>query len=459
MRTIDVVFGVWALAGGCVAPEVGVDGGGPPTYHRDVAPILAARCSACHAAGGFGPFSVLDYADAKAWAEPMALAVEEDRMPPYFAEQDADCAMRSPLADDPRLTDDEKATLRDWVDAGAPEGDPTTGVPAIPAAIAHLEAPDAVLALSEPYVVEGTDDIYQCFRIPMPTTEDVWVTAIEVLPDNPLVVHHVIVWNDPEDQSAALAGPDGSYRCSGEPEVWPTEIVGTWTPGSGPRRSPEGIGTLVHPGASLVLNVHYHPTGTTDEVDQTQIALNWTTTPPAHHATWFLVDLPFGAQVQAGGHDGGGAPQFRIPAGAAHHEETLTLEIPPYLGVDLPVFAINPHMHYLGRDMLVNVRRESGDDECLIHTPNYRFDFQTEYAYDASEVPLPTVHIGDTIEVRCTYDNSESNPFLPAHLAAAGIDAPHDVYWGEETSDEMCMAIVGLVLPPNDWLALLGSLF
>ena len=44
-------------------------------------------------------------------------------------------------------------------------------------------------------------------------------------------------------------------------------------------------------------------------------------------------------------------------------------------------------------------------------------------------------------------------------LDAAGIDAPQDVYWGEETADEMCMAMVGLVLPPADWLSLLSDLF
>jgi hypothetical protein len=48
---------------------------------------------------------------------------------------------------------------------------------------------------------------------------------------------------------------------------------------------------------------------------------------------------------------------------------------------------------------------------------------------------------------------------MPDHLAASAQDAPHDVYWGEETGDEMCMAVIGLVLPPLDWLDVIGGLF
>jgi hypothetical protein len=54
---------------------------------------------------------------------------------------------------------------------------------------------------------------------------------------------------------------------------------------------------------------------------------------------------------------------------------------------------------------------------------------------------------GDKVRVQCLYDNSESNPFLPLHLEARGATSPEDVGWGEETGDEMCMAMVGLIEP------------
>lgn len=458
----DVRLALFGLFGLLAAAPIGcrtdADEAGPPTYNADIAPLLVERCGACHQGDGVGPFSVTDYETAKSWAEPMADAVEQRRMPPFFAEETDECHQRVPFADDPRLSDAETALLRAWVDAGAPEGDPADKAPTAVPEIDHIAEPDAIVEMPSPYTVDGAaaDDTYRCFRIPAPNTTDVWLTEVEVLPGNNRVVHHAIVWNDPQDLSAGKAEADGGYPCGGDPGLFPTEILGVWTPGGAPTRTPEATGSLVHPGASLVLNLHYHPTGTTSEVDQTRIALKWRTDPPEHHSTWFLVDLPFGAQVQAGPNDRNG-PEFRIPAGIADHQETVSLTIPPYLGVDLPVFAITPHMHYLGTEMLVNIRRPSADDECMVHVPKFRFDFQAMYTYDAPVSSLPTVNIGDSVDVRCTYDNSASNPFMPQHLEAAGDTEPQDVYWGQETGDEMCMAIVGLVLPPLDWLDLIGG--
>lgn len=450
MRWMVLAAGLVGCGGGDGAgtPE------GAPTWHQDVAPLVADRCGGCHQEGGIAPFSVQDYETAAAWAPAMADSVRAGRMPPFFAVESDDCEMGIGFRDDLRLSDAEKDLLDAWVDAGAPEGDPDAAAPAPLRAVDHLEDPDAIVSLPSPFAVSGDRDLYQCFRIPLENTSDLWLDGLEVLPDNELVVHHVLVWNDPGDGSAAKVGPDGSYPCSGEPDVWPTELIAAWTPGGSPMRAPGDSGTLIHPGASLVVNVHYHPTGNTTELDQTRLALSWKDQQPTNHVTWYLVDLPFGAEVEPGPNDRGG-PEFRIPAGASDHTETVSLWIPPYIPFDLPVFAITPHMHYLGREMLVTVRRPEGDDECLIHTPGYRFDFQTAYVYDGATGPLPVLRPGDTVEVRCTYDNSEANPFLDLQLEAAGTSAPEDVGWGEETNDEMCMAMVGLILPPIDWLELL----
>jgi hypothetical protein len=429
----------------------GQDSGQGPTYHQDVAPILVEHCGACHQQGGIAGFSVTDYAQASQWGEAMVKAVDEGRMPPWFASETEECEPRIGFLDDPRLSEDDKDTLRSWVEAGMPEGEPGPSPITVPPPD-RLEDPDLELTLPAPFAVSGTADIYQCFRVPLELDGDRWITGVEVEPDNDLVVHHVLVWNDPRDLSADRVGPDGSYPCDGDPGFFPTEIVSIWTPGASPTRAPENAGTLLHPGASLVLNVHYHPTGTTTELDQSKIRLKLTSEQPAQHTTWFLVDEPFGADVLPGPRDQGG-PEFRIPAGDGKHRETMSFVVPSYIPFDLDIFAITPHMHYLGREMLVTLRHASGEDECLIHTPGYRFDFQTMYTYDTSQGPWPHAAVGDTIEVRCTYDNSLDNPYMPQHLAASESSEPHDVYWGEETSDEMCMAMIGLVLPPIDWLS------
>ncbi|MCB9665306.1 MAG: hypothetical protein H6732_14440 [Alphaproteobacteria bacterium] len=431
------------------------------TYHRDVAPILREHCGSCHTPGGIAPFSLQTYDDASRWAEAILPAVLDRTMPPFDAREGEDCQPPLPWKDDLRLSEAELATLTTWVDEGTYEGARVVEPPPVaPDVIADSEA-DAILPIAAPFEVDGDEDIYACFRLEVPNDEKVWLEAVEVRPDNGAVVHHVLLWSDPDDQAADRAGEDGVYRCSGTPDFFPTDLIGGWVPGGAPIRMPEDTGILLKPGATIVMNVHYHPTGAGKEIDRSALAVKWTTSPPSHHATGFLVDVPFLGEVQPGPNDPG-KTRFQIPPGVPDHTETLILDTGPiaeYLALlPLRIFSITPHMHYLGRAMKVTILRgDAPDDEemCLVHTPEYRFDWQTTYTYDGDVDELPQILPGDRIKVECTYDNSPSNPYFGDALAASGATEAQTVRWGEETGDEMCMAMLGLVIPPVDLGALL----
>ena len=50
------------------------------------------------------------------------------------------------------------------------------------------------------------------------------------------------------------------------------------------------------------------------------------------------------------------------------------------------------------------------------------------------------VYPGDSLRLSCTWDNSEANqPVIDGQVAA-----PHDVQWGEGTTDEMCLGVLYL---------------
>ena len=70
-----------------------------PTWHQDIAPLLADRCGACHIEGGVGPFSIETYESTAAWGFAIDDAVQSGRMPPFFADE-TECAMPAPLKDD-----------------------------------------------------------------------------------------------------------------------------------------------------------------------------------------------------------------------------------------------------------------------------------------------------------------------------------------------------------------------
>ncbi|MBL4636241.1 MAG: hypothetical protein JKY56_20440 [Kofleriaceae bacterium] len=52
---------------------------------------------------------------------------------------------------------------------------------------------------------------------------------------------------------------------------------------------------------------------------------------------------------------------------------------------------------------------------------------------------------GDTITLKCGYNNTITNPFVQRMLDEEGLVNPVDVRLGEQTTDEMCIATMGIV--------------
>jgi hypothetical protein len=192
-------------------------------------------------------------------------------------------------------------------------------------------------------------------------------------------------------------------------------------------------------GARLVFNMHYHASVTEPQVDAgTGLALRWSTTEPEYIASFQLLGAP-GAGTSTTG-------EFRIPAGEQDHQEILEFQLPEIAGVPLKVWSITNHMHKVGVDMKTSIIRD-GEEICMVQTPNWDFDWQRAYAYDAPLDQLFAAQGGDIVRVRCTYDNSLENPSVVKALSEVGLEEPQDVFLGETTLDEMCLAGVGIALP------------
>jgi len=56
----------------------------PPTFSRDVAPILYRQCAGCHHPGAVAPFSLVTYADASRRAALIATVTGHGFMPPWL---------------------------------------------------------------------------------------------------------------------------------------------------------------------------------------------------------------------------------------------------------------------------------------------------------------------------------------------------------------------------------------
>src|SRR5439155_25398165 len=91
------------------------------TFTKDVAPILQAKCQACHRAESMAPMPLVTYEESRPWGKASATRVTSRQMPPWHIDKTVGIQK---FKNDRSLTDDEIDTIVRWVAAGAPKGDP-----------------------------------------------------------------------------------------------------------------------------------------------------------------------------------------------------------------------------------------------------------------------------------------------------------------------------------------------
>lgn len=367
------------------------------TYSKHVAAILNRRCVECHRDGEIAPFALADYKQAAGWAETVAEVVADHRMPPWHADP-----KHGKFANDRRLTDAEKKVIKDWVAAGAPEGDPKDlpKPPTFPdtAGWQLPRKPDAVVAMrSTPYPVpaEGTVK-YQYFIADSGFTEDKWVEAMEVRPCARAVVHHVLVFavdrNNPAGASALAGGAKG--------------FLASYVPGLRPIPYPPGMAKRVPARSQLVFQIHYTPNGT-KQPDTTEVG--------------FLFADPKKVTHEVKTTSSVNRRDLVIPAGADNHK----VEANSTIRADSQLLTLMPHMHVRGKAFLYEAIYPDGKKETLLDVPAYDFNWQTAYRL-AEPKKLPA---GTRIHAVARYDNSVKNLSNP--------DPSKTVRWGDQTWQEM----------------------
>ncbi|MFO0902080.1 MAG: redoxin family protein [Pirellulales bacterium] len=355
------------------------------TFHKDVAPLLQRHCQDCHHRGGNAPSSLVTFEEVAAQGAMVAEVVGEQRMPPWYASR------RHQFANERGLTSAERRVIADWIAGGSVEGDPAT-------APAPREFHDEKWEIGQPDLVatslethslpaDGFVD-YKYVVLPHVFLYDTWISAAEILPSNPAVVHHCNL----------------AYWTLGQSFDAGNFITGR-VPGGTAMKLDDGVALKIPRGSVIGLQIHYTTTGK-PETNRMSVGFKFPRQPvkkQLHHL-----------QVTTS--------RFAVPPGAAAYEVKASRTLP----CDATGVGMFSHMHLRGKDMTFAAHRPEQTPETLLSIPNYHYDWQQNYRWKTGAARFPR---GTRIEVTAHYDNSAFNPFNP--------DATVEVPVGPQTIHEM----------------------
>ena len=376
----------------------------PPTFTRDVAPILFEQCVGCHRGGTVAPFSLRSFEQARPRARAIAREVRARRMPPWKPEPGY-----GHLRGERRLSAEEIETLVAWAETGAAKG-AASELPDPPPVREgfQLGEPDLVFELPEGFSLPASTDkdVFRNFVIDLDPAAGQRVRAVELLPLGETQVHHATILADLSGEARRNDDLDPEPGFAGMTRAAPPggHFFG-WTPGKSASALPEGLSWHVPKDCDLVVQLHLVPDGIERPV-RALVGLYLTDEPPRRHSTNVHLSVT----------------DLDIAPGAVSYEARDQYTLP----VDVEVLTLYPHMHAVGSSIRVWAETSDGGELPLLWIKDWDWAWQDEY-----ELAEPLVlKAGTRLHMELTYDNSDQNPRNPSR-------PPQRVRWGPGSRDEM----------------------
>src|ERR1700691_1240476 len=325
----------------------------PPTFYRDVLPILQNRCQECHRSGEIAPMPFLNYAETRPWAKAIREAVLTRKMPPWFADP-----RYGHFANDRSLSKPEIDTLLHWVDAGSQAGDPKDAPPARAWPRGwSIGPPDAVLEMPHAFPIPASGAIeYQYIILPTRFSEDQWVQQVEVRPSDASTVHHAVIYIREPGSEWLKGRPSGeAFGLPIAKSLTTSDILLVYTPGNSFDGWKPGMAKKIKAGSDLVLQMHYTAKGK-PTVDRTRIGIVFAKEPPKQAVLTLQM----------------GSDRFVIPPGEANYRVPVSGTLPN----DALLISLFPHMHLRGKAFEYLITAPNGHVETLLQVNHYDFQWQ-----------------------------------------------------------------------------------
>jgi hypothetical protein len=318
---------------------------------------------------------------------------------------------------------------------------------------------------SAPYGT-GTDD-YRCFLLDPELDRDAWLTGTQVLPGNPDVVHHVILFQVTPEQVAAAEAKDAAeedegWTCFGGTgldrvqDVNRSSWIGAWAPGGRESVTKPGYGVRLRKGSRIVMQVHYNLlAGQQPDTSAAQLRLAPGRRELQALSTMLLpapVELPCRPQHSDGelcereaavadvkerfGADGNTADLLHLLCGGEPRAGEVQSCVRT-LGEPITIHGVAGHMHLLGRSLKIEVNPGTPQARTILDIPVWDFD-------DQGSRPIDPIRLEpfEQVEVTCRHVQ-----WLRDKLPAFEGQPDRYVVWGEGTTDEMCLGMLQVTRP------------
>ena len=458
-----------ALARGDAA---GASSSATPSFAKDVAPVVAEKCGGCHRPGGIAPFSLVTARQISSSSAAIAAAVQANLMPPWPP------GKRSPeyVGQSSRiLSVQQRTSIVAWARAGGkidgPARKPTAQKgPEVRQGEALLDL--RMQATYMPTAAKGVTDDYRCFLLDPKQAGDSFVTSARIVPGQPKIVHHVILFKVGAAQLADAKRLDGGdagagWSCfggTGLPAGGGTGIADTlnnanwvaaWAPGWGGNRLPEGTGVTLPAGSKIVMQVHYNLLNGRAP-DRSRALL--TVAPASAKLTPLqTVLMPGPVELACAKSEQGklcdrnealfdlarkyGTNAAFAPAGllilcrgnAAKPAARAVSTCDRRITSPTTIYIAAGHMHLLGASIKLELNPGTPQAKVLLDIPRWDFHWQNAYTLEHSVQAAP----GDVVRVTCRHDVGKR-----AYAGHGVPRTPRYVLWGEGTTDEMCLGIL-----------------
>jgi hypothetical protein len=383
---------------------------GQTTYYKHVAPIIIKHCLECHRKGETAPFPLATYEDVRSKAKLVQFVTQTGYMPPWIADPDY-----RHYEGERVMTQKEIDTIKKWVKEGRVAGN-KSDMPPVPKYANNSQIdrkPDLILKMQEPFVIPGTnEEVFAVIKIPGEIPEERSVEAIEYIPDNRRLAHHVnfdivpipegvdhMTGNSFINLNNLSSNENAYYHLNMVPkgaEIPKSIYYFGWVPGMSPQIFGGDRGFILPKKFAILLNTMHYAASPVDDIDQAQFYVFFKKDPVKRNIRLMNVGSAGVGKIE---------PPLTIPPG-----KVKSFKVTYKVKEDISLMYMGAHMHLIGKKYKAYAVPPLGRDTIpLVKIDNWDFNWQEVYRLN----PMVKLRKGTTIVIEGTYDNTASNPFNP----------------------------------------------